>query len=109
MNYDNWKLMSDRDEMSYADDELYNADVEARLEYLGATEVDAQVDDKNKTIDIGFADDGIYYYIEDLCQDAYKDMTLKDFIDEAYDSETACCGAKYDIDHRRCFYCQDAF
>jgi hypothetical protein len=109
MNYDSWKLMSDRDEMSYANDELYNADVEAYLEYLGATEVDAQVDDKNKTIDIGFADDGVYYYIVDLCQEVYEDMTLKDFISEADESETTCCGARYDIDHRRCFHCKEAF
>lgn len=109
MNYDQYKLMSDRDEVRYADDELYNADVELFLETMGAEDVTAEVDSKNETVDIGFTCEGIYYYVNDLCQKEYYTMTLNDFIKEADDSETACCGARYDSDHRRCHHCQEAF
>lgn len=110
MNYDQWKLMSDRDDNSYADFGLDSSDVESLLERYGCTEVNVTTCSDSKTVDIGFAYDGIYYYHNDLCQFAlWWDMSFDDIIKEADDSETACCGASYDDDHRRCHYCKEAF
>ena len=109
MNYDQWKLMSDRDEMDYPNEELDRDYYTSELEHLGCTEVNVDVDNDNETIDFGFEYDGVYYYVVELCPRAFEDMTLKDIIDEADESESACCGAKYDIDHRRCFHCHEAF
>lgn len=109
MNYDQWKLMSDRDDNRYADFGLDSSDVESFLERYGCTEVNVTTCSDSKTVDIGFAYDGIYYYHNDLCQEEYDGMSFDDIIKEADDSETACCGASYDDDHRRCYHCQEAF
>ncbi len=109
MNYDQWKLMSDRDNNNYADFGLYSSDVESFLESKGCTELNVITCSDSKTIDMGFAYNGVYYYHDDLCQKEYDGMSFDDIIKYADDSETACCGSSYDTDHRRCHHCQEAF
>ena len=108
MNYDNWKLMSDRDEMSYADDDLCKSDVIYFLNQEGAYDIDVM--EGETTCDVTFSYEGVWYSVDDLTLEDFKDMSnIKDMIDIYDDTGTACCGASYDADHRRCHHCKEAF
>ena len=108
MNYDSWKLMSDRDEMSYAPDGLDKSDVVSFLKQEGADNIDVM--EGETTCDINFDYDGAWYVLEDLSLEDFEVMSnIKDMIDMYDDTGTACCGAAYDRDHRRCHHCKEAF
>ena len=61
MNYDNWKLMCDRDEMRYAPNELTMQEVEKHLTNMGFIDINPDVCNTTHTINLGFECEGIYY------------------------------------------------
>jgi len=108
MNYDDWKLMSDRDEMSYAPEVLEADEVSYCLKEQGAENIDVRQGET--TCDVTFDYDGAWYVLEDLSLEDFEDMSnIKDMIDMCDDTGTSCCGAAYDSDHRRCHHCKEAF
>ena len=108
MNYDQWKLMTDRDEMNYAEDGLCGKEVTAWLKEQGATLIDVM--EGETTCDINFDFNGAWFNVEDLSLEDFEDMSdINDMIAIYDDTGTSCCGASYDSDHRRCHHCQEAF
>ena len=109
MNYDNWKLSTPEDEMSYSEEEIDRDYYTSCLERDGAESVEVYVDNYNKTIELSFDYDGVFYRIEELDVDSFEELSFKNLLNEADETETSCCGANYDSDHRRCFHCKEAF
>lgn len=108
MNYDQWKLMTDRDEMSYADDGLCGKEVTSWLKEQNAYDIDVM--EGETTCDVSFVYRGAWYNLDDLSLQDFEDMSdIQDMIDAYDDTGTACCGASYERDERRCHHCKEAF
>jgi hypothetical protein len=108
MNYDDWKLSTPEDEMSYAPEVLEADDVSAWLKEQGAENIDVRQGEID--VDVTFDYEGAYYILEDLTLLKYEDInSIQGMIGMYDDTGTTCCGAGYDSDHRRCNNCKEAF
>lgn len=67
--------------------------------------IDVQAGDQN--IDLSFEYKGVWYAHYDLPYDLYDEFEFIDYIKEANQKETACCGASFDEDIRRCNHCKE--
>tara|TARA_R110002012_G_scaffold321329_1_gene548688 strand:- start:153 stop:479 length:327 start_codon:yes stop_codon:yes gene_type:complete len=108
MNYDDWKLSTPEDEMSYAPEVLEADDVSYWLKEQGAENIDVRQGEID--VDVTFDYEGAYYILEDLTLLEYEDInSIKGMIAYSDDRGTVCCDASFDDDHRRCNNCKEAF
>ena len=82
--------------------------LESRLGYGGPEITSTLWPDLWRALDISFTYEGVFYAHYDLDWDSYENFELVDYLRDADQKESACCGASFDEDIRRCGYCKES-
>jgi len=83
-----------------------DSSVENYLSSMGFDNVDVRTGDND--LDISFTYKGVFYAHYDLDWDSYENFEFVDYLSDADQKESACCGATLYDDSRRCGYCKES-